>query len=342
MLPLVQRPGVRLRVLTRLERQVFRDGASDLDAIALLRNLPNCQVRGAAHLGARVYLRTFLRSGGEEVAPETAVALITSATLTGAGLDANLEFGLRLAGSGAAAVAAEVERWWQEATPLTAATWAELEKQVRTGTDLRRLSDEILRLGSFIKVSMRGTRRTRRLDPREYGLENTPRTLRPVEVELYTFPEVVRAREELERVLLEHGVEWGGYFLVPREFADYQWPRIFAARERALQQWAHSEEGRRAVAEMLRRAQQDLEGWFLGLYDQLTFAGKQPQEPRDLYARYQAERLLAEQDVADPLAQIGLEYRSLHIVPEDPRSLEELRAVLDHPKFRSLQLMWRL
>lgn len=327
-LPLLQQPGVQLRALTVLEPGRLTGDA--LAALAALRSLPGCEVRGLGHLGARVYLR----ADGD--------ALVTSAALTAAGLDANLECGLRLDGAAAAALAAEAGRWWEQGEPLTATLWDALDADVRRRRSLRDLSEAVASMGAFVRVSVRGTRRSFRLDPRDFGLEAAPRAVRPVEVSVYVLPEVVRARDDLERVLAEHGVEWSGYYFVPRAFADTDWPRLFAAREQALREWTESAAGRAAIKAMLTRAGQELEAWFAALYEQLAFAGRQPQEPRDAYARVQAMKLLSELDPTAPLENVSLEYRTLHIVPEDPRSLEEVQGLLAHPRFRSLQLTWRL
>lgn len=330
LLPLIQQPGMQIRVLTSLAPEHLAAQPSALDAVVALRGLPECELRGRDDLAARVYLR----AGGD--------ALVTSATLTGPALDANLEYGLRLRADAAATVQADAEGWWHEAQPLAAAAWEHLAGEVAGRRDLRRLTDELSRLGVFIRVSVRGTRRTRRLDPRDYGLAGDTLRVGPVDLHIWAVPEVTRAREELERELLQVGAEWAGHVLVPRAYAEQEWPRLFAARQQELERWATSAGGLAAIGDSVRRARAAAERWFALLYDELAAVGQAPPEPAAAYIAGQVDRLVGDADATTILENVGLEYRALQIVPEDDRSLAEVQDLLQHPRFRTLQQRWPL
>jgi hypothetical protein len=206
--------------------------------------------------------------------------------------------------------------------------------------EARTLGDEIARVGGFVRVAMRGTRRTRRLDPREFGVPEGEwgRAVRPVEVALYKLDEVIRAKDDLDALLAENGLEWNGYYLVPRRFLEHEWPRLFANRERQLKERLNSPDGRAALKSQLSQARRELEAFFGELYPRADSQGM----TSEVWIDMQATRVLTETVSSTFLEESGLEYRVLTILPEDPRSVEELQRLLQDPKLRSVQLTFHI
>jgi hypothetical protein len=228
---------------------------------------------------------------------------------------------------------------WAAAAPLTEAEWADLAVATSQRLEARTLGDDIARVGAFVRVSVRGTRRSRRLDPREFGVAEGDwgRAVRPVEVALFKLDELIRAKDELEGVLAERGIEWNGYNLVPRTFLERDWPRIFAVRERQLRERLQSPEGQLALKSQLATARRELEAFFGDIYARAEANGM----PAELWVETQVTRLLAETVSNTILDDTGLEYRVLTILPEDARSVDEMQRLLHDPKLRSVQLTFQ-
>lgn len=323
LLPHLQRAGVRVRVITDVTVDRLADGVVDLMALQGLRGVAGCEVRTLEGLTACLY-----------AAGPDGPALVTGAPLTLEGLDGPGSCGALLAD--ATPVLADLERMWAAAKPLSDEEWADLALQSSQRLETRSLGDEIGRVGAFVRVSVHGTRRSRRLDPREFGVPQGDwgRAVRPVEVALFKLDEVIRAKDDLEGILADRGVEWNGYYLVPRHFLDKEWPRIFDARERQLRGRLHSPEGQAALKAQLNTARAELEAFFGEIYPRADSEGM----PAELWVQTQATRLLAEAVSSSILEESGLEYRVLTIVPEDPRSAAELHRLFQDPKLRSVQL----
>jgi hypothetical protein len=326
-LPLLQRTGGRIRVLTRLDADRLANGKVDLLALQELRALPNCEVRNIAELTACLY-----------AAGPNGPALISNAPLTLAGLESDFALGAWLP-DGTSAIAT-AERWWSIATPVTDALWADLAVDTSLRLESRSLGEELATVGAFVRISVRGTRRTRRLDPKEFGAAEGDwgRAVRPVEVALYKLDEVIRAKEDLEGVLAEHGVEWNGYYLVPRQFLDRDWPRLFAAREKQLRDRLASAEGKALLKQQLAQARRELIAFFGEIFNRVETGGMEA----TLWVETQTTRILAETVSETILQESGLDYRVLSILPEDSRSVEELQQLLQDPKLRSVQLTFNL
>lgn len=323
----LRREGARVRVITHLAPGRLAEGKVDLMALQSLRSLPGCEVRNLPELAGCVYAAG---PGGQ--------ALVTSAYLTMDGLDGEFAYGTLLEDGSQAE--ADLARWWQAARPLDEATWANLAVETSSRLEARTLGEEITRLGAFVRVSVRGTRRTRRLDPREFGVPEGEwgRAVRPVEVALYKLDDVIRAREDLEAELAAAGVEWNGYYLVPRHYLEQEWPRLFAARERQLRDRLRSPEGKAALKAQLTAARRELEAFFGDIYTRAETEGM----PAELWVEVQATRVLTETVSSTILEESGLEYRVLTILPEDARSVEELQALLQDRKLRSVQLTFHI
>lgn len=314
--------GGRVRVLTRLDPSWIAAGQVDLVAVQTLRSLPECEVRCLAGVAACIYA----------AAPGPAV--VSSAPLTMEGLDGSHLYGLELDSS--QDVLADLERWWDEASVLSEQDWADLAMQTSLRMEARSLGEEIRRVGAFVRISLRGSRRSRRLDPREFGVPVAlwGQSVRPVEVALYRLDEVVRARNELEAVLAEHGLEWRGYYLVPRGFLDREWPQIFETRNRQLREQLRSESCKENLRRQVENARRELEAIFADMYPRAGTA----EEPAEVWVRNQVERVLNEVEADAVLEETGLEYRVLTLEPEDARSVAEIRELLQDPKLRSVQL----
>ncbi len=320
--PHLRREGVRVRLITHLSPERLADGKVDLAALQALRVLPGVAVRNLPGLQACVYAAG---PGGP--------ALVTSAPLTMDGLDGGTAYGTWLPDS--APLLADLERWWEMAESLSEADWADLAVATSTRLEARTVGDEIAAIGAFVRLSVRGTRRSRRLDPTEFGVPEGEwgRAVRPVEVALYKLDEVVRAKEDLEAVLAEKGLEWNGYYLVSRQFLEREWPRIFSARKRQLKEHLNSPEGQANLKAQLARARQELEAFFAEIYPRA-----ETEMDAETWVRVQRDRVLAETLSGTILEESDLEYRVLTILPEDKRSVEELRRLLEDPKLRSVQL----
>lgn len=323
LLPYLQREGAQVRVITYLSVDRLAGGQVDLMALQALRGLPNCEIRHLADLAASVY-----------AAGPDGTALVTGAPLTMAGLDGPYRLGALL--PAADTIETGLAGWWATASPVTDANLAELAVATSHRLEAHSLREEIARVGAFVRVSVRGTRRTRRLFPREFGVAEGEwgRVVRPVEVALYKLDDVIRARDELEAVLAENGLEWNGYYLVPRRFLEAEWPRLFAARERQLREQLQSAEGKAAVERQLARARRELEAFLTELYPRADSQGL----PAEEWVPMQTTRILTETVQESILAESTLEYRVLTILPEDERSVEELQKLLQDPRLRSVQL----
>jgi hypothetical protein len=323
LLPGLRRDGVRIRVITCLDPKKVANGKVDLDGLQLLRSLPGCEVRHLPDLSACVY-----------AAGPYGPALVTGAALTMEGLDGTFTLGA-LTADGTEAVA-DLHAWWDAARPVDDDAWLNLAVETSQRLESRTVGDEIARVGAFVRVTMRGTRRSRRLDPREFGVAEGDwgRAVRPAEVLLYKLDDVTRAKDDLEAVLAENGLEWNGYYLVPRHFLERDWPRLFGARERQLRDRLHSAEGQAALKAQLRQAQQELEAFFGEIYARADTGDM----PAEAWVNLQATRVLTEAVTGSILEESGLEYRVLTIFPEDGRSVEELQRLLQDPKLRSVQL----
>jgi hypothetical protein len=311
LLPLV---GTRpLRLIT-----LAHPGENDLPGLALLRDLPDCEVRTLPRLHAAVW------------AVEGGQALLSSGSLNGDGLESGEHLATVL--PTAESALAQLRTWWERAQPLDEVAWTHLTAAAAAAQEATRVGQEIRHLGGFIKLSVRGTKRSRRIDPREFGVSQpVGRAVRPVEVSFYKLDEVIRAREELEAILAERGLEWNGHYLVSRAFLEGEWPLLFAKVESELREQLLSPEGRAAFKAQIDRARQELTEYFTALRPEVT-------EADDLWVELQVDRILAEAISDSVLEESGLEYRLLTILPEDPRSVAELAALLQHPKLRSVQL----
>lgn len=325
LLPHLNREGAVVRVLTDLSYEGLAEGRVELAALQQLRNLPSCEIRGLPDLSACIY------------AAEEGPALVTGAPLTLAGLDGHRQYGTLLTESGPAL--ADLARWWQVGHQLSPVEWSALADRVGQRQEASRIGAEIARLGAFVRVSARGTRRSRKLDPRDYGV--TPASgarVRSLDLRLYTLDVVTRAKEELDAILAEEGLEWNGQYLVPRRFLEHEWPRLFAQRERALADRLNSPEQRALLKEQLHQARQELEAFFGELYPWVDAEG----QSAEMWVSIQSTRVLSEALITTVLEEGGLEYRVLTILPEDRRSVEELDALLQDPKLRSVQLTFPL
>ncbi|MGE5673897.1 MAG: hypothetical protein ACM3XM_08410, partial [Mycobacterium leprae] len=322
LLPYLQREGAAVRLLTDLSPAGLSDGRVDPAILDFLRQLPGCEVRSLSGLSACVYAA----AGGE--------ALITSAPLTLEGLDAPHHYGILTDDS--EAVLADLNRWWSVASEISDEAWAAMVADTVRRRQAAGLRDEISTLGAFVRVSVKGTKRSRRLDPREFGVNPAEwgRAVRPVEVALYKLDDVIRAKEELEAVLAQEGLEWNGYYLVPRHFLELEWPRLFANRERELRDRLQSAEGRAILKAQLADARRDLELFLSEWYPRAETGDLDAQTWIDM----QATRVLAEAVSESILEESTLEYRVLTILPEDRRSIEEMEQLLQDPKLRSVQL----
>ncbi|MFZ5828027.1 MAG: hypothetical protein ACOY94_27290 [Bacillota bacterium] len=325
LLPHLHREGAVIRVLTDLSYEAMVDGRVELAALERLRSLPGCEVRGMPDLGACLY------------AADPGPAVVSGAPLTLDGLDGQRQYGIHLPGS--APVLGDLARWWEAAHQLSPVEWSALADRVGRRHDAHRIGSEIARLGAFVRVSARGTRRSRKLDPKDFGVATmgSPR-VRPMEILLYKLDLVTKAKEELDAELAEHGLEWNGQYLVPRRFLENEWPRLFAAREKQLNDRLNSPDQRAALKAQLHQARRDLEGFFGELYPWVDADGM----AADIWVEVQTTRLLSEAVIDTVLQEGGLEYRVLTILPEDPRSMEELDLLLQDPKLRSVQLTFPL
>jgi hypothetical protein len=326
LLPHLRREGAVIRIITRLDADRLADGKVDFGALQALRSLPGCQVRNQPGLSACIY-----------AAGPSGDALVTGAPLTLAGLDGDHVYGSFL--PGAPGVIGDLQAMWSAATPLSEAEWADLAVETAYRQEARTLGDEIARVGAFVRVSVRGTRRSRRLDPREFGVPEGDwgRAVRPVEVALFKLDDVVRAKDDLEAVLAEKGIEWTGHYLVPRHFLEQEWPRIFAARERQLRQRLQSPDGKALLKAQLSSARRELEAFFGEIYPRAETNAV----PAEIWVETQTTRVLTETVSDTILEESGLEYRVLTIFPEDPRSVEEMQRLFQDPKLRSVQLTFQ-
>lgn len=323
LLPLLRRPGTRVRVLTDVDAAGLATGRVEYEAIEALRSLPDCEVRSLPELGSSLY-----------VAGPGGAALVTGATLTVGDLDSEHLLGVLLPECGG--VREQLEQWWELASRAVVPGWVHLAAAADHQQGARLLGEEIARVGAFVRVSVRGTRRTRRLDPREFGAPDGDwgRLVRPVEVALYKLDEVIRAREDLEEILAEHGLEWNGYYLVPRPFLERDWPRLFDARERQLRERLNSPEGQASLKTQLAQSRRELEAFFGELFARVDSHGLDATR----WVELQVTRVLTEAMTDTVLQDSGLEYRVLTILPEDVRSVGEIGRLLQDPKFRSVQL----
>jgi hypothetical protein len=327
LLPHLRRAGTAVRVITRLNPARMAEGKVDIGALQVLRSLPGCEIRHLEDLAACVY-----------AAGPDGPALIGATPLTLEGLDSSRAYGaLVLDGT---PVIADLEQWWAAAEPLSDEAWAHLAVETSQRLESRTLGEEIARVGGFVRVSVRGTRRTRRLDPREFGVAEGEwgRAVRPVEVAFYKLDEVSRAKDDLDAVLAEHGVEWNGHYLVPRYFLERDWPRLFAARERQLRERLLSPEAQSELKRQLGEARRELEAFFGEWYPRAQTQGL----PAEVWIDQQVTRTLAETISTTILEESGLEYRVLTILPEDPRSRDELQQLLQDQKLRSVQLTFHI
>jgi hypothetical protein len=309
-----------VRVITLLDAEQIASGRSDMAALSALRALPGCEMRHLTGLEACLY------------AARGGMALVSAAPLSLAELDNDRSLGWLTREFDVS----QLETWWALARAPGEQRWQMLVDEVARRIEARAIGDDLRRIGAFIALSARGTRRTRRLDPREFGVSGDwGRAVRPVEVALYQLDDVRRTREELESILARHGIAWNGLFLVPRHFLEKEWPRQFQLRERALKERLRSPEGQAALKEQLVRARSELTAFFTELYGRLP----EPEEtPVETWVNRQVTAVLADV-VSDSILEGGdLEYRVLQIEPEDEKSARELRALLEDPKLRSLQL----
>lgn len=323
LLPLLERRRGEVRLLTDLSSERVAAGEVEAAAVDALRGLPGCSIRSFTGLAACFY-----------VAAPGGPALVSSAPLLLAAMDSPAGLGAMLAQP--EEVLGQLSELWETAQSLSDRSWSEMVREAEVLSEGRSMGREIARVGAFVRVSVRGTRRTRRLDPREFGAAEGDwgRAVRPVEVALYRLDEVVRAREELERLLAEKGLEWNGHYLVPRHFLEREWPRLFASREQQLRERLTSPEGHASLKAQLTQARQELEAFFAELFSRVPEPGLDA--PR--WIDQQVTRVLAETVADSVLAESGLEYRVLTLIPEDERSREELARLLQDPKLRSVQL----
>lgn len=311
LLPLVGERGLKLLTLAR-------PGEIDLGALAILREIPGCEVR------------TLPRLHGTTWAVEGGGALLTSAGLNGEGLESGEHLASLLPESEPAL--SQLRAWWERAYPLDIVAWSHLAMAAAGAQEAARVGSEIRHLGGFVKISVRGTKRSRRIDPKEFGINRpTGRAVRPVEVSFYKLDEVIKAREELESILEDRGLEWNGHYLLSRSFLEGEWPMLFASKETQLRDRLHSAEGRASFKGQIDRARQELTEYFSDLVTDV-------EEPASNWVELQVDRILAEAISDSVLEESGLEYRLLTILPEDPRSVAELADLLQHPKLRSVQL----
>lgn len=320
-LPLIARDGAAVRVVTDVSGAALAEGRVEPAAVQALAALPGCEVRTAPELV------TSLIAPGPE-----GPALVSGAGLRLAELEANQAVGALLA-EGAQA---EAEALWAQARPVSARALESLVAQAAHHQRIKTIGEEIARVGAFVRVSVKGTRKSRRLDPRDYGVPESDwgRVVRPVEVALYKLDEVIKAREDLESVLAEKGLEWNGYHLVPRLFLDQDWPRLFANRERQLRERLQSPEGQASLKRQLADTRRELEAFFSELYPRAETQGMDG----PTWVNVQVSAVLAETVTSSILEDSGLEYRVLTILPEDARSVEEVERLLQDPKLRSVQL----
>lgn len=323
LLPHLEREGGRVHVLTDLSAARQEEGAIDPKALTALADLPGCTVRSLPGLAACIYA----------VGP-AGPALVSGAPLTMDGIEGLFQCGVML--EEAADVLAELENWWAAAAPVDRAEAGRLARWLKSRRHVRALKEEIARVGAFVRVSVRGTRRTRRLDPKEFGVtgELFGPVSRPVELQLYKLDDVLRAKDELEMALAEHGLEWNGYYLVPRTFLENGWPRLFETKQKQLSERMNSPEARQVLKDQLARARADLEAWLGRLLPAADSDGLSP----EAWVDQQATRILAETVTDTILEESGLEFRVLTILPEDERSVEELSKLMQDPKLRSVQL----
>ncbi|HLO01725.1 MAG TPA: hypothetical protein VK191_01220 [Symbiobacteriaceae bacterium] len=311
LLPLV---GTRpLRLIT-----LAHPGEADLPGLALLRDLPDCEVRTLP----RLHASTWAVEGGQ--------ALLSSGALNGEGLESGEHLATLL--PSAETTLDHFGAWWERAHPLDQAAWSHLALATAAMQEAGRVGQEIRHLGGFVKLSVRGTKRSRRIDPREFGVSRpTGRAIRPVEVAFYKLDEVIKAREELEAILADRGLEWNGHYLLSRSFLEGEWPLLFASKEAQLRERLQSPEGRASFKAQIDRARQELTEYFTELRPEVADAD-------ELWVELQVDRILAEAISDSVLEESGLEYRLLTILPEDSKSVAELAELLQHPKLRSVQL----
>jgi len=325
LLPHLAREGAEVRCLTDLSHEALTDGRVELAALQELKELPNCEVRGLPDLSAQLYAV----AGG--------TAIVSGAPLTVAGIDGHRSYGAILPDSGP--VIADLLRWWEVADQLSPVEWTALADRVGQRANAARIGAEIARLGAFIRVSVKGTRRSRRLDPRDFGVAQVGGTRpRPLDVTLYKLDLVSKAKDELDALLAVHGLEWNGQYLVPRRFLEQEWPRIFAAREKQLKERLNSPESRAMLKAQLGQARQELAAFFGELYPWIEAEGLSA----EVWVEIQTTRILSEALIDTVLEEGQLEFRVLTILPEDPRSIEELDLLLQDPKLRSVQLTFPL
>lgn len=321
LLPELERSGAEIRVLTDLSHQAIGDGRVELTALQRLRRLEGCEVRWQADLGACIY------------AADVGGALVGSGPLTPEGLEGPRHYGVKLPDM--APLLADLEHWWESARRLSPQEWEALEERVGLRRNALRIGAEIARLGAFVRVSAHGTRRSRRLDPRDFGvLALGSARLRPMDVTLCRLDPVIRAKDELDAILDERGLEWNGQYLVPRYFLEQEWPAIFAARERQLAADLRSPEQQAVVEAQLAEARSAIASWLGDLYPFVDAGGL----PADQWVAEQCRRLVPEGMAGAVCAEAGLQYRVLTILPEDARSIAELDELLRDPRLRSVQL----
>lgn len=311
---LLPQVGARpLRLIT-----LAQPSEADLPGLALLRDLSDCEVRTLP----RLHQSTWAIEGGH--------ALLTSGDLTGEGLESGEHLATVI--PTAETTLTHFTAWWERAQPLDQVAWSHLTLATAATQEASRIGQEIRHLGGFVKLSVRGTKRSRRIDPREFGVSRpTGRAVRPVEVAFYKLDEVIKAREELEAILAERGLEWNGHYLLSRAFLEGEWPLLFASKEAQLRERLHSPEGRASFKAQIDRARQELTEYFTELRPEVADAD-------ELWVDLQVDRILAEAISDSVLEESGLEYRLLTILPEDPKSVAELGELLQHPKLRSVQL----
>jgi hypothetical protein len=312
----------RVRVLTDLTAGRIASGAVEVRALQLLQALPGCEIRHLPGLKGAVYASLPLGP-----------ALVTSAALTLHDLDQTHRVGTLL--PDAAPVVGQLQEWWRAAVVIGDSRLSELFEQAAQRVEAESVGRELARIGAFIRVSVRGTRRTRRLDPKEFGAGRSDwgRRIRPVEISLYRLDDLIRAKEELEMILADRGLEWNGWYLVPRSFLEQDWPRLFNLREQHLWERLRSGEGVDALRAQLTEARRELEAFFRAVYQPV-------QEPlaEEAWVDLQVTQVLAESVSESILAESSLEYRVLTILPEDERSVTEMQRLLQDPKLRSVQL----
>lgn len=321
LLPHLEREGGQVRVLTDLTHQAIGDGRVELAALQRLKRLENCEIRGIPDLSACLY------------AVQAGPAIVSGAPLTLEGLDGQHQYGVRLPDSGS--ITADLQHWWDGAHQLSPAEWSALGHRVKLLRDAYRVGSEIARLGAFVRVSARGTRRTRKLDPRDFGVVALGSSrIRPVDVLLYKLDLINKAKEELDGLLAERGIEWNGHYLVPRRFLEQEWPSLFTARQRQLDEALHAPECGAALQEQLAQARRELTSFLGDLYPLVDSEGL----PADRWVEVQSGRIISEELTETALNEAGLEYRVLTILPEDRRSIDEMDQLLQNPRLRSVQL----